>query len=476
MNTIVRMWVLQLNVKTSHPHTFSIVFQLALTPELAAATAPVMETPQGNKALSLLEKLPDELLIMVASCLRPIRSFETQSEAFKWKPQESQRQAENAKRRRTLCALCLTSRRLNQIVEPTLYSAFISTATPIGLIVLQRFLRALAARPKLAENIKYIENRLSDYRGFSLGRDLDDDRLESFVAEYQYELAALIRVAPNLDHLSVVSLEPKGSLWQHLIAPHRSLCHRFPRLRTLCLQTNMIPLLPRLYTQTFHLEQLFYALFAAPQLEEISASSLTSQQRSFIVKEKSSKIKRLQLFECVLDVDEVAAMVGACTNLRSFGCSWAWSMSDGSSPNPLSTALLAHRKTLKELRLDCGIDGPHLTTLGLSLSGFTALTTLELCETSFGVAIKKPLPHTLETFIIRHRLLSTDTDRVKPLRYFGRKVMATLPNLKEVQAKSTRLIDDYRSEKPCVWDHRPGWCFRVRGVRFSLLTIGDPYV
>lgn len=85
----------------------------------------------GAGSLALLD-LPDELLLLIVSQLHAIRLDKNQSQAFKNKEKETDRQYENYYRRVALHSLCLTSKRLNRLTVPVLYSAFTGSTTRYG--------------------------------------------------------------------------------------------------------------------------------------------------------------------------------------------------------------------------------------------------------------------------------------------------------------------------------------------------------
>ena len=96
------------------------------------ATTSVAETiGDGTGSLALLD-LPDELLLLIISQLHALRLDKTQSEAFKHKEKETDRQYENHHRRIALHSLCLTSKILNRLAVPVLYSAFTGSTTRYG--------------------------------------------------------------------------------------------------------------------------------------------------------------------------------------------------------------------------------------------------------------------------------------------------------------------------------------------------------
>lgn len=84
-------------------------------------------------SLTLLD-LPDELLLLIVSQLHAIRLDKTQSQAFKDRAKETDRQYENYYRRVALYSLCLTSRRFNRLAVPVLYSATVGSTTRYGTL------------------------------------------------------------------------------------------------------------------------------------------------------------------------------------------------------------------------------------------------------------------------------------------------------------------------------------------------------
>ena len=85
----------------------------------------------GDEETSLLD-LPNEVILIVVSYLRVLRLDTTPAQASRNNAAETNRQEENSHRRTTLHALCLTCKRLNWLVTPTLYNSLVGSTTQYG--------------------------------------------------------------------------------------------------------------------------------------------------------------------------------------------------------------------------------------------------------------------------------------------------------------------------------------------------------
>lgn len=256
--------------------------------------------------------LPDEILLGVLRGLEAIRSYETQSIAFKHKGAEKGRQRENKIRQQALYALCLTSQRLRCISLPTLYASSITCATRMGLGKLELFHKTISSPENairqskpLAEHLKYVENRLADY----LGNSLQDDEVfqEKSVSRYFHLLSRVVLCAPNVENLCVVSLEHNEvSFWEHLFAksyPSKNLIgHGLNKLKYLSVQ---------MHAQTwFHVprvavfERLSLTFQSFTMLSELRISGAATNRDSGVVfyLGELPSLQRLELTECTRDV------------------------------------------------------------------------------------------------------------------------------------------------------------------------------
>ena len=345
--------------------------------------------------MPLLCDLPDEILLDVIRCLQAIRSFKTQSVAFRRKETEKGRQYENHARQRTLYALCLTSHRLRYLSLPTLYASSITCATRSGLRQLQLLHRtigspnnALGQTKHLAEYVRYVENRLADYQGNSL-QDDEVFQQESVSAYFQL-LGNLVLCAPNIEHLCVVSLEHNDvSFWIHVLGTSlHPIRHGPAKLEHLSTQIHTYAWSSVPGVSIF--ERILQHVQFLPMLSELRVSGATTE-RDYDVAFHAGEVanlRRLDLTESNLEIVEVADLLLACKNLRHFTCKWAFLNNALVGPSILHTALLARADTLETLSLDWReVRHSHLiqsqSKLLGSLRSLRHLRSLEICEVGF---------------------------------------------------------------------------------------------
>ncbi|KAH7117137.1 hypothetical protein B0J11DRAFT_442813 [Dendryphion nanum] len=336
---------------------------------------------------SLLD-LPDEILLQILAYLRIIRSYKTQSQAFRLKQEEITRQSKNRQREAAFYSLCLTSKRLHRVATPVLYEAFVNTTTWQGFKPLCLFLRTISQCSSLAYHVQYIENRLWDYLGNGLYDDLEFYGATEMVREYYETLATVIRLCRNISHLTVVSLETaEVSLWRGLIqlksSPTQMASHGFLKLHTLCLQIHTEDY--GLGEESSWFRRIANALLTVPTLKTLRASGVTSGDSAFVTGEYQS-LETIDISECILDFDEVVQIASASPKLKHFGCSWAYLNSQGFHLPDLYASLNTQKKSLEYLCLDtrevrfCAEDFPF-QPFG-SIRDFEALKTIEMCEMS----------------------------------------------------------------------------------------------
>jgi len=354
----------------------------------------------GNASLG---SLPDELILEVLLYLNTIRSSETQSTAFKQKEKEKARQRENRNRQRTLWSLCLTSRCLKRLATPFLYASFTGSATWYGIEPLRLFHKTITTTGVFpdqgyiyAQHTQYVETRLSDYLGNNLYADTALPDAIHMVARYFCLLAEIVKCAPNLQHLSVTSLETSDvSFWRYLLPEEDSTSlsssaitnHNFNNLQTLCVQTHVRGFGSG--TRAVSFSSICEAIASAPLLSDFRASSVmtTGLSGPELGSESFKSLQRLEITECVVDIDSVASVLSVCEGLRNILCSWAYLDTVGETPSDLSPGLLRHSDTLETLYLDfrevrCD---PEITTsqcLG-SLRQFKQLKALTISQKGF---------------------------------------------------------------------------------------------
>lgn len=345
--------------------------------------------------MSSLCDLPDEILLEVVRYFAAIRSYETQSVAFRNKQIEKERQRENNLRQRTLYALCLTCRRLRFVSLPTLYGSSITSATQDGLRRLGRLYRtissqqqALGQSKRLSEYILYVENRLADHRGNSLS---DDEYFQEHLAVNYFQLLALIFLnASNIENLCTVSLEHDDvSFWIPVLdkSSHPAL-NGPPKLRHVSVQIHAQTVTRKREISTFWRLCVNLHLFTALSDLRISGASTNRLYQRAIKIGQLPRVRRLELTECGLDIYEVAQLLQACSNVQAFTCRWTFLDNANSGPSELRSALLAHADTLQELTLDFreiryspNVDlAWHMLR---SLRPMEVLQYLEICERGF---------------------------------------------------------------------------------------------
>jgi hypothetical protein len=345
-----------------------------------------------------IDSLPDELLLETLQYLSCIPSRETQSSAFKNKTKEIARQCENSERRQALYSLCLTSQRLRRIALPLLYASFTSSTTWHGSKILRLFHRTILSpengtslEVRLGNHLKYVENRFWDHLGNNLPFDCGIDGAESMIQSYFRQLADIIHSAPNLQHVSVVSLETTDiSLWKHILsegmdtASTKVVCVGLQSLRSLAFQIH--------HQSSRHgardwFHPILSAMASVPTLTDVRASGVASSLQPInLSRSRFCKLQRLNITECLLHFDEVIKIWTACENLRHITCVWAYLNCIVEGPSDLYEALLQHRTTLETLHLDLRQvrfdDAFNLPQKLGTLRPFTALDTILLCETT----------------------------------------------------------------------------------------------
>ncbi|KAF2028522.1 hypothetical protein EK21DRAFT_69675 [Setomelanomma holmii] len=385
-----------------------------------------------------LDYLPDELLLHIVQQLSCIFSLEPQSTAFKVKAKEKSRQCDNRSRQLGLYSLCLANRHLRRIATPTLYSSFVGSTTWHGLKPLELFHRTITgpqdadATVPLGQHLEYVENRLSDYLGNSLQEDSQEDGADYMVARHFQLLAEIVNHAANIQYMSIVSLETVGaSFWKYILSdisglgsPALVASHGFPKLRSLCFQIHTRSYDTNLSSSSF--DRICSAFTSAPMLESYQASGVVSSlsvlplHQVLPLRQKFKKLTRVEMTECVLELDEVASVWADCERLRHIACEWAFLDEDGGRPIILYEGLLRHCETLDSLHLDMREVRifesvfAHPGRLG-SLQSFTSLKSLQICERSLlgstdilldtqagssGVRMTKLLPSELEKFVL----------------------------------------------------------------------------
>jgi hypothetical protein len=340
--------------------------------------------------------LPDELLLYIIHYFESIRSFEPQSTAFQDKKKECARQCENRIRQLTLHSLCLTSRRLRDIATPTLYASFHESVTLEGLERLKLFHRTISGtgpslgQKRLSDHLQYIETRLADHLGNSLSEDIEHFDAYNLPEDFFDPLGDIVRLAPNVQHLSVVSVETHyASFWKHIL-PERPPAlglpgHGFKKLRTLCFQMHTEG---RRNLGPVSFDYICSAMMSLPLLVDFQASGAVTEDYFFGMKGSSKQLQRLEITQCELNLGQMWSLLFACKGLRHVVCEWAFDIpADGVAPWVLLEGLLLHAETLQTLHVDMreimfySSSTPISNLLG-DLRPFRKLESLTICETS----------------------------------------------------------------------------------------------
>lgn len=313
-----------------------------------------------------LGRLSNELLLEIVLHLSTIRSYETQSTAFKQKATEKRRQRENRLRQLALYSLCLTSHQFNQIATPILYASFTGSTTFHGIEPLRLFRKTIAETKdsngkSYTAYLQYVENRLADYLGNDLIEDATRPDAANMVVEYFSLLAEVINSASNLQHLSVVSLEnDKFYFWKHLVHEQQDAEtasfsfvaeHGLRNLQVLSVQTNISA---SQATKEAYFQGICSAAASLPSLSDFRSSrfAFNKIQQPPVDISHFKKLQRIEITECVLMVNEVADLLSACEGLRHIVCVWDFQYCVRETPWDLRRGLLRHSSTLEMLVLD----------------------------------------------------------------------------------------------------------------------------
>jgi hypothetical protein len=285
-----------------------------------------------------IQSLPNELILEIVQQLGCIRSYETQSTAFKERAREKARQCENRIRQLALHSLCLTSRRLHSIAVPILYASFCGSLTWHGCKPLKLFHRTMtnsntgsSSRSRYSEYLQYIENRLADYLGNSLHQDSAHGNTPGMAAEYLRMLAEVAVFAPNLQNLCVVSLETEFiSFWQNVIPgggrpplEHKAIT-AFQKVQSISLQIHTETASRTVSDNVAWFHSICSAMASVPNLTDLRASGVTSSSWTPTFQGAFKKLRHLEFTECCLDIGDVAEIWSVCDELRHIVCEWAF--------------------------------------------------------------------------------------------------------------------------------------------------------
>jgi len=440
-----------------------------------------------------LDELPDELLLEIITHFACIQSFEPQSVAFKQQKTEKARQRENRNRELVLYALCLVSHRTRAIATPILYSSFVSCATSYSLKPLRLFHRtickkepALGLEIRLADCLQYVENRLADHLGNSLQADSEEDEDLLIVSQYFSMLADITKVALNLQHLNIVSLEVgTTSFWKNILSFETFgtcaafVTHGYQKLQKLSFQIHEEAIDFSGEKPSFR--QICSALSSVPTLTDLRVSSISVTGTSSLSLGSLEKLERVEITETVLEFEDICDILAACKDLRHISFHWAYlDPDDYTDLSDLYFRLLQHAETLRSLHVDTREvrTKRSMSMLG-SLQPFASLESLSISAAALGFLHRKVddvteqfpdhrissiLPRNLEKLeILLHaacELVSVEPDHIRALLDLVADVPRSLPRLRVVTVQCP-----YRFNTPDIAN-----AFKDVGVRFDTVN------
>jgi hypothetical protein len=285
------------------------------------------------------------------------------------------------------------------------------------------------------------------------------------VARYFLLLAAIVRCAPNMQHLSVASLETNDiSFWNRIVHTPSDIAPSGPILLAVNGFRNLQTLCVQLHTKGYGLgrdaasfRRICSAMTSVSSLVDFRASGVMTTE--FLGPDLSNgafkSLQRLELIECVLDIEEVVYLWSACKGLRHINCVWSYlTVYAEATLSDLYPGLLPHIKTLETLHLDfreVRWDYEHTTTLLLlgTLQPFERLERLIVSQTGLlahdtvisGSSLARPrglLPVDLKTLVLllnESEKYSGWLDRSYSMKNLYEDCKASAPSLRNVVVK-----------------------------------------
>lgn len=286
------------------------------------------------------------------------------------------------------------------------------------------------------------------------------------VRQYLENLAEIIGMCPNIQQMSVISVEFGDiSLWTHLIPDSVQIqlgdeCERGPiaghgllKLKTFAFQSNAQTSYGRLVYPSLY--DIFSSLVHCPSLDILHASGLVeggAQDRRTLGTFK--KLQRLELTECMLSISSVERTILSCKDLRHFVCHWSYlSWSPQTEIIEWFPDLVMMEETLETLWLLVGtlnLSSEFVPNRSfISLRRMTRLKELKLCDLFFPnmhgghplaegtPSIAFELPPSLEHLTISYKMRWLDDwdwveDLWHPLKLLADDCPAHLPSLRSI--------------------------------------------
>lgn len=332
---------------------------------------------------SMLEQLPDELILEVFSYLRPVRKVDFESIHHPtWDSEEAQE---------LLASLCLTSKRLSNIAIPLLFSdAFTSALDGDTPDRISKLLTTIMRNPVRCDQIEYIEHQVAICSPDHCGPDhcmLKTYHDSRFWKKHCRRLGALAATFWSIDNLMIwkemLQLYSDEAQLILLMKMAKNVAHVYIHMIGHALEKCLkllsptssgqdssvkAPCLAQLQKVFIFIEQdddrtgrspewcaqLAGFLQVLPSLHCYASSELRcygGAMPTVPVEFRLLKLKKLSFLNTHIPLNVVASFVEACENLRDFAYEPNACSRDDTSFDILYSALLSRKDTLEQLWL-----------------------------------------------------------------------------------------------------------------------------
>jgi len=216
--------------------------------------------------------------------------------------------------------------------------------------------------------------------------------------EYFSLLAGIINSAPNLQHISVVSVETSDiSFLKHILHEQNTgtsgytvvADHGLSQLQTLFVEIEMDEEWELRELREASIYSVCSAVASLPSLSDfrVSGVRMTATIGPEMNIGQFRNLQRLEITHCFMEMWQMGIILSACEGLRHIVCHWDWLESD-KTVDALRPGLLKHSHTLETLSLDLrevqwtGESNANSGSIG-PLRQFDHLHTLSITETYF---------------------------------------------------------------------------------------------